>query len=276
MDFPKYLLPTIAPLPKAFAVHILAFMCKKYERKSEKDILHFFLKSLQEKRSIVYRFAHPFVLNRNKNVPVFVKLSTEWLKKALYENAPEALSEHERRVPASTYSYWVRSGYILHDGFGRPNPHSAAAVLMMRMLIDEPWRLFPEAVPEHERFCWVQLTPKSAPFVCQITMLEHLPPSALAWSPWAGEASWEGSWERIGDFGSIRFAGSRCVDGRLWWTLQEADLWSWDPDIRSHVPAFPGDEAELFQAAARFSLHRLAKHRLPYRFLEGEEHDRVC
>jgi len=270
MNFPNAVLPYISPLPLSYAEHLLYLLKQKYPEENEQALLALLLQRVQEKRDSVFRYIHPFALNREKRrVPSFVKLSTEWLKRALYEHTPEQIPEAERRVPHSTYTYWVKSGYIHHERFGRPDPHSAAAVLILRMLVDVPgWRLFPPSIQEQEkdRYCLVQLSPKATPTLCRLSELGHLPPSALVWSPWAGEAAWSEGWELIGRgqyyLGSIRFARVKWVDDLAWWDITLKDLQAWDARGASCYLHHPGNEEAQVQALARCILHRLSVSRL--------------
>jgi len=256
---PESLYAEIAPVPVPFAEHHLRRVRKAYPQEPLATVLELFLAEVRSTRETAFEVMDDFVRNRNAPVPPDLRLSTEWLTRTL------AAYDPAQTMPKATYKNWQRRGIIRMEAHGKPQPSSAAATLMMRMMNRQKEHLFPEVfrTTEPDYWCNVIETPSHRPEVIPVNALHLLPPSALVWTPWAG-AAWEDCWHIIGEHetnqAAIRFAGTKLVKGELWWDVDVPDLEAWDRLCASLYIAVPGHHERQVQDLATIVLtHVYAK-----------------
>jgi len=203
---------------------------------------------------------HPFVANDH--------LTTSWLLKALTTHTPG-----KTPVQSSTLNLWHERGLFSYTERGYPEPDSAAAMLIARMVDRRERNWLPTIMTQREPrwWCWRQDRPDAPVVACPIPLPDDLPPSALLWTPWLG-ACWHIPWLQIGLLGAARFAGTQGpMSGEEWrWNLSLEDFHRWDPEMAAF--ALPPDASiaqpkeafftrdisrDVFQLLVHVSLFRL-------------------
>lgn len=174
---------------------------------------------VEEKRDFVSDFMDPAVRRGD--------LSTNWLIEALSEFSPRRIAN--RPISAETISRWRQNGLLLYKEKNHPDAASAAALLTLRLLVQDKLRRWTPkiALQEPSWWCWRQDFPDAPIIPCGIPLPTDIPRHALLWTSWTG-AAWDPLWLQFGAFGSARWAGTRKEeDGTIHWNLDEKDLRMW-------------------------------------------------
>ncbi len=178
----------------------------------------------QEQRTRVYTLMTPVVRKH--------ALTTEWIIEKLTEFTPKRTAKRTP-ISAETISRWREQGLIRYQEKNRPNAQSAAALLTLRLLIQQKERRWtPSAISQSEPlwWCWRQDSPQAPIIPCPIPLPEDLPHTALLWTTWLG-ASWDPAWLQLGNKGCARWAGTIQEHDQLLWRMSEEDLQQWDKEI---------------------------------------------
>jgi len=292
-DLPRAALPLFAPLSPPMVSHLLVHQGRvlSQERKQHpgKDALYRELSidqpwqvldlHMRQARSIAFTYMSAFVSRMRSNQPhVF---TTRWFLRTLAWHMPG-----KQHVPERTLYAWHRRGLFRFTERGLPDPETAAALFIARLvdtLIDEAhprirnW--LPSSISTRDAawWCFTQEEPEAEVVPWPVDRLEMLPPATLCWTPWAG-ASWYpfitqpggvSSWIPITDtidiVGAIRFAGQKSIRGRLIWQVGEKDLRRWYPALAELPPGlgrFPALRDDILQTQANEVLLCMAPGRL--------------
>lgn len=257
----RELCAAVAPLPIPLAEHLFGYWLDKHTD-DELDAQSQCLAEIAEKRQHVYLYMDSFVRNLEKASPHHLRFSTQWIRGVMGRYTP-----NKQEVPAKTFNHWVSSGFIRNTKKGQPTPESAAALILLRMLI-EGKKLLPHSMSRDEPawWCYAQADPQSAPYLVPIPDIQHLPPQTLLWTPWPG-AAWDPGWYLISDsvtgsyYGAIRFAGIQSVRGQLFYTISMDQVMNWEPTAAKMYRSGPFVSDEK-QALIRLVLVHLAGERL--------------
>lgn len=174
---------------------------------------------VEEKRDVVYEHMNPVVRSGD--------LSTNWVIETLTELTPRTALN--RPLSAETISRWRENGLLRYKEKNHPDAASVAALLTLRLLIQERQRGWTPKVPalEPSWWCWRQDTPKSTIIPCGVPLSPDIPRHALLWTPWTG-AAWDPLWFQFGTLGAARWAGTmQGENGTQYWDLEEKDLLLW-------------------------------------------------
>ena len=259
---PKELYAAVAPLPVPLAEHLFSYWLDKHAY-NELDVQSQCLAEIAEKRQHVYLYMDSFVRNREKaSSPRHLRFSTLWIRMTMGRYTP-----NKQEIPAKTFNHWIGAGFIRNTKKGQPTPESAAALLLLRMLI-EGKKLLPHSMSRDEPawWCYAQADPHSAPYQIPLSDIGHLLPQTLLWTPWPG-AAWDPAWYLVSDpaqgayYGAIRFAGIQSIRGQLSYTLSLDQVMDWEPAAANiyRSGSFMADEK---QALIRLVLVHLAGERL--------------
>ena len=245
---PESLFAEVAPLPVGMADHLLLRLERKTHA-SGSTLLDLLLKEIQEKRETAFFYMDPFVQAKT--------LSTAWLLETLSLHSPS-----RKRVPRPTLSYWASRRHLLRfEGQGKPEPSSAAALFIARMIDDGERNFLPEMIAEDESHWWctAQVSPRDLPIQVAVTQMNELPPTSLVWTPWSG-AVWYPNWVKIrdahgNDRGAIRWAGGRISGNhRSIWDVSLESIVEWDTTL---APLAYPMTSEVVQLLATLALHHL-------------------
>lgn len=247
---PKSLYAEVAPLPPATADHLLLRLERKMHT-SEEMLIKMVLKEVREKRETAFFYMNPFVLSGT--------FTTARLLDTLSIYSPT-----NKRLPRPTLSYWSRRGLVHFEAQGKPDPHSAAALLIARLIDDGERNFLPEIIAEEERswWCFAQESPQKLPISLPVSHLDELPSASLVWTPWSG-AAWSADWILIrdshgNDRGAIRWSGLHTNGTHREWNISLETLLEWDTSLaHAASPALP----EVIQLLATLTLHRLGASR---------------
>ena len=256
---PKELCPRLAPLPFPMAEHLLL----RFERRNPHTPIEELWKMLEDavwqKRKDAFFYMASFVPK---------KISTSWLIDTLSVYTPD-----QRRLPASTLSFWARRGMLRKADHGHPEPESAAALLIARMIDEGERNFLPDFMEQDEApyWCFAQADPLSEPFPHPVSLLAELAPATLVWTPWAG-AAWSPPWILVGeDMGAIRWSGTVKEQGQTCWDITLNDLERWTPHL-TEASVLPPHDDEGFQRQVRQTIATLAlQHLARARILAEEE-----
>ncbi len=233
------------------------------------------IERVKKKRDSVYALMTPAVENRS--------VSTDWVMTQLAE-----LSPRNHRVSHETMSRWRDQGLLSYDGHNRPNYDSAAALMILRILDQKRikgWTPTQKITEQEPRWwCWRQDSPTSPILPTPVPLPEDIPPTALLWTTWAG-AAWEPEWFStgelgvarwgwlsVGELGAARWAGTHLEKNRHLWSITEAELLQWDPQV-TPLGKTVMDAAPLAQhTLATLSLLRLAVPRIQQSMAVSQEH----
>ena len=256
-------MPRFAPLPIPTVLHLLKQQHKHLKKMGgasspeELDHMAWVLleKKVREKRESIYAYLDPLV--RSSQVGSKTELSTTWIRRVLTAYTPG-----KKNVPVQTLSLWRERNLLRYREWGRPDPDSAAALLLARM-VDERIRNWLPTTLEDEAYwwCWRQDTPESSPVPCPVPLPNDLPPTTLLWTPWRG-AAWDPHWMKVGNnLGAIRWARAVIENQHLRWVITEQDLQCWDPEVAALNIMFPECAQDILQTVATLALYRLAQAR---------------
>lgn len=223
-ELPQSLYHLFAPLPVPMSEHLLLRLARRNPGSIVKlwDIL---IAEMEEKRREAYFYMNSYV---ELDALEHKHLSTSWLLEALSIYAPE-----RKRLPASTLSYWARRGILRYVSEGKPDPSSAAALLIARMIDPGERNFLPAKIEvEKEPLWWCRAeTIDHRGFPCPVPLPTNLEASTLLWTNWPG-AAWDPLWMRIGDdLGAIRWAGATVQKGDIQWTITLDELEVWMPHL---------------------------------------------
>ena len=223
------------------------------------------LKNVQDNRSWIHTYMHPFVkseLHAQENLYALqeqlkkaaasfesdelkrrianyqeYRITRKWLLRSLKMTA-------KKTIPPQTLHNWTERGIIHNRAFGHPDPQSAARLLVyilsflsateISSVKDVKRGWLPSEIDPKEPMYWIwmQTDPTSEP--CQIPLptdeegYDNLPASNLLWSGFAG-AGWLPGWLPVGGFGAVRWAGRK----RNLWKVTKEDVARWRPTLRS-------------------------------------------
>lgn len=220
------------------------------------------IEQVNKTRESVYTLMTPAVENRS--------VSTEWVMTQLAE-----LSPHHHRVSHETMSRWRDQGLLSYEGHNRPSYDSTAALMILRLLDQrrvKGWTPTQKMAGKDPRWwCWRQDSPSSPILPTPVPLTEDIASTALLWTTWAG-AAWEPEWFSVGELGAARWGGTRPEKNRLLWSITEAELLQWDPQViplgKTVMDAVPLAQHTL----ATLSLLRLAVPRIQDRMAVSRQH----
>jgi hypothetical protein len=255
-------LALFAPLPDPFVAHLCELLALP---------LPVLAQQVRVYRSAVATYMEPIVLaeqaNRRGRQAVRSQapnIDTGWLLASLAHSSPT-----RRRIPLPTLSDWHKRGLLRYRSWGYPDVHSAAALLLMRMLCPQARGWLPSTMAEEEPqwWCWRQDGPEHPVLPCPYPLPPDLPDAALLWTHWRG-AAWDEDWVPIGNRGAIRWATLK-PGARQCWKLSLEQLALWDATVKAlHLPlswsSYGGKETEeqFVHVLATTALYRLAQGRL--------------
>ena len=247
---PKSLYAEIAPLPPAMADHLLLRLERKIHF-SEDTLIEMLIKEVREKRETAFFYMNPFITSG-----VF---TTARLLDTLSIYSPT-----HKPLPRPTLSFWSRRGLVRFEAQGRPEPQSAAALLIARLIDDGERNFLPDTIIEEEGswWCTAQTSPHALPHTLPVSRLDELPPASLLWTPWSG-AAWSTDWVMIHDVhsndrGAIRWSSIRKSRGEQEWNITLEALLHWDATLATVAsPTL----SEITQLLATLALYRLGASR---------------
>lgn len=255
-SFPPNVYAEMAPLPAPLADHLFRYWQRHHRTQ---DVLYQLVKEVREKQRYAYVFLDSYVRNREKSSPRELRLSTELVRTTLGLYTPQ-----KRPIPPKTFTYWIDSGYIRMKSKGYPEPDSAAALVVLRLLMETKSLLPSEPMnPEETWWCYAQSGPDEAIQAVPLSAVEDLPPYTLLWTGWAG-AAWSEShtWMPIGDgFGAIRFTKPAITRPRQH-SYELTALLRWKPDLEAQYQPQPGCELDMVNALEHLALVHLACNRV--------------
>jgi hypothetical protein len=104
------------------------------------------------------------------------------------------LNQHSlRSLSPTTLSRWRKRNLLHYADEQHINPHNAAAILVMRLLLpDEKYGWLPSTMAPNEPlwWCWRQDSPDSPIVPCPFPLPADVPEAARLWTSWQG-AAWE-------------------------------------------------------------------------------------
>jgi hypothetical protein len=276
MTIPFDMYPLFAPLPGPFIEHLVHSMLQRNETFSLPEAIDRALLELREKRWVSYQFMNPFVRMYLKGG---IKGSIESFSTAWFLNNLSINSPGKKKVPQANLTWWQKQGLLRYREHGIPEPDSAAAFYINRLILIEKRKGFlPSQMTDSEPdwWCWKQCHPQSVPEPCPVPLPPDLEKGTLLWTQWAG-ASWNKSWLLCGrDSGAIRFAGvtRSPMDGNVRWHVSAEDLAGWEPKVVSLLDDLPEEKSierqEWIHSLATHVLQRLAEVRLPSTYLHEQ------
>ena len=254
--------PVFAPLPVPFVMHL------RQQVFATMPLLEQYVRLY---RTSVYTYMEPFVMSEQKQRQTHASIrrapmtiDTGWLISSLALNPVS-----KRPIPLPTLSDWHKRGLLRYRSWGFPDFHSAAALLLMRMLNPRPRGWLPSnmSVQEPDWWCWRQDAPEQPTLPCPYPLPPEVPDSALLWTPWSG-AAWDDDWVQLGNKGAIRWKGVKQRSEKCW-ALSHEDLARWDPAVLSlYQPlillGYGGSRVneQFMHVVATAALYRLAQGRL--------------
>ena len=254
--------PVFAPLPLPFVSHVCEQVCPDLPIVAQQVSMY---------RTSVYTYMDPFVLTEQTHhgTDTSVRrepttIDTGWLLASLALNSP-----NRRRIPMPTFSDWYKRGLLRYRAWGFPDFHSAAALLLMRMVDRQPrgWLPSTMSAQEPQWWCWRQDAPEQPILPCPYPLPPEIPDSALLWTCWSG-AAWDGDWVQMGQKGAIRWKGIRQHPRRCW-AISREQLAVWDSSVTWFHRPLPlsgygstDAEEQFVHVLATAVLYRLAQGRL--------------
>ncbi|MBO0794414.1 MAG: hypothetical protein J2P36_26160 [Ktedonobacteraceae bacterium] len=251
--FPEHRYADCAPLPGPFTEHLFQWMLRKGQRPLE-NIIPYLLREVAESRRYLYIYMDSYVRNRNKPVPREYQFTSEWVRETMAMYRPD----HEP-PDTRTFTRWIKDHILATERKGRPAPDSAAALILLRMMITDEHLMIGRMAPSETWHCFAQIEPGQNSITLPISGIPTLPPSALVWTGWPG-AAWNG-WQLVGkDEGAMAFAGqiSPCKHHP---TLQ--DLLRWRPGLANQYDRKNGRVDDQIHALTQLALVQLAAERIP-------------
>lgn len=246
----------VAPLPIPLANHLYHNWLKKLNV-SFQEAQSRLIKEIDEHRRYLYLYMDSFVRNRRTPAPRQLRFSSEWLRQTLGMYSPD-----KRPLPESTLTHWIKAGFLRMEAKGKPEPDSAAALCLMRMLTEEVRMMFDGMDPSETWWCFAQDGPENEIYSLSSASIPRLPARTLLWTPWVG-ASWSENWLSIGDVGAIRFVGApSSMKTQLWYNRLLENISYWKPELLSFYDPAPGCENDEIQALANLALVHLARTRM--------------
>ena len=193
-------------------------------------------------------------------VSVQPKIRTGWLLDTLTQFMPA-----RHTFQRDTLNKWANHGVVRQTGHGLIEPHSASELVTARQVVDperkREWMDSERSPLEPYFYVWCQVAPNAQAVPWPYPLPEDTPPDAIIWTTWPG-AAWDPFWVPIENLGAIRFAGAVMRRGKRHWLITKKQLRIWDPYLLPLDPGILESTEEAFDAAATWTLARLAIDRL--------------
>lgn len=241
--------PFFAPLSKPMIHRALALQ----EGKSKVPSPVLLRERMTRQRENTFKLMQPVVKSG--------EFTTEWMLSTLTQFTPtKKTQENTRPLSAEALSRWRETGLVVYQQKNIPDYDNGAALITMRLLVQDRERAWLPAPPTNARkhyfdneplwWAWRQDDPSAPIEPCSVPLPEDLSASALLWTDWLG-AAWRPEWLRIGNLGCCRWAKTQRVNDTLLWDIQAEDLERWGIPISNHYKSALRNDVPL-------TLHTLA------------------
>ncbi|GEM_PF-2665040 len=264
-SFPSHLYADVAPLSAPLANHLYRYWQRHKSR--ETDTLYEMIKEVREKQRHVYFYLDSYVRNNERPAPRELRFTTELVRKTMGLYTPD-----KQPIPPKTFSHWLAAGFLRMRSKGYPEPDSAAALVLLRMLM-ETKALLPESMdPAETWWCYAQAGPADGVACVPLSAVSSLPSYTLLWTGWAG-AAWDQQqhWLPIGDgFGAICLTKPKRPPIKPFASELRA-LLRWKPEFEALYQPNPGCERDEVQALEHLALVQLARSRIMPPSMWGKE-----